>query len=52
VYPTFFYLLFLKCPEEPDKSFDDHKAVKNQDEHDWDCDYPNEDYNGSSGNFF
>jgi hypothetical protein len=44
--------VFLKCPKEPDKSLDKHKAVKDQDEHDWYCDYPNENYHGGSGNFF
>ena len=50
--PYIFLPSVLKYPEEPDKSFNNHKAVKNQDKHNWDCDYPNEDNNSSSGNFF
>ena len=42
----------LKGPNEPYKPTDKHITVKDQAEHQRDCDYPNEDYNDSSGNFF
>lgn len=47
-----FCRILLKSPNKPDKSLDKHKAVEGQAEHDWDCDYPNEDYYDSSCNFF
>ncbi len=42
----------LKDPNEPDKPADKHIAVEDQAEYDRDRDYPNEDDNESSGNFF
>ena len=48
----FLPFVLLKGPEEPDKSLDKHITIEDNAEHDWDCDYPNEDYYGSSGNFF
>jgi hypothetical protein len=45
-------LALLKGPNEPNKPADNHIAIEDQAEHDWDCNYPNEDYNESSSNFF
>jgi hypothetical protein len=44
--------VLLKGSNEPDKSADEHTAIEDQAEHDRDCDYPNENYNNSSGDFF
>jgi len=45
-------VVLLKGPNKPDKSVDEHTTIEDQGEHDRDCDYPNEDYNNSSGDFF
>ena len=52
IHISIFCRILLKSPNKPDKSLDKHKAVEDQAEHDWNCDYPNEDYHDGSGNFF